>query len=50
MTWLKYLGLDETFAMQNIDNIKNTNVAHTFKEKILCKEYFEVKIKLSYYK
>jgi len=45
MTWLNYWGIDETTSMQNINNIKNI-ITSTFKEKMCCKEYLEVKRKL----
>ena len=43
-TWLKYSRIEESITVQNINNIKNSI---TF---MWCKEDFEVKRKLGYYK
>ena len=47
--WLNHWDIDETIALQNINNIKNM-VTSNFKEKSLCEKDLEGKRKLRYCK
>ena len=47
--WLNHWEIDETIALQNINNIKNI-VTSKFKEKLWSTKYLEAKRKLRYYK
>ena len=49
MAWLNHWEIDQTVALQNINNMKKI-VTSKFKEKMWCEKYLEAKRKLRYYK